>query len=69
MKYAERIFRPFQRLHGQDVYQGSGMGLAICRKIAERHRGRITVESRPDEGTVFKIRLPVYQKQKEKNYE
>lgn len=57
-KYLDRIFRPFQRLHGRDVYQGTGMGLTICKKIAERHHGKIIVKSAPGQGAVFKIILP-----------
>ncbi len=57
-KYLDRIFRPFQRLHGRDAYQGTGMGLAICKKIVERHHGEIIVHSAPGQGAVFKIILP-----------
>lgn len=62
MQYMDRIFRPFERLHGRGEYEGTGMGLAICRKIAERHGGAITAESRPGEGSTFIVRLPVRQK-------
>ncbi|MFM8320149.1 MAG: PAS domain S-box protein [Chloroflexota bacterium] len=55
---AEKIFQPFQRLVGRSEYDGSGMGLAICRKIVERHNGRLTASSRPGEGTRFIISLP-----------
>ena len=58
-KYFERIFSPFKRLHGRSQFEGTGMGLAICRRIAERHRGHIDVTSAPDEGTTFTIKLPV----------
>ena len=56
-KYLDRIFTPFQRLHSRSEYEGTGMGLAICRKIVERHRGEITAESAPGEGTRFIITL------------
>ena len=59
--YAERIFAPFQRLHGRGEYEGTGIGLAICRKIAEHHRGGITVRSAPGRGTSFIVSLPVGQ--------
>lgn len=55
---AERIFQPFVRLVGRSQYEGSGMGLAICRKIIERHGGEITARSVPDQGTTFVITLP-----------
>jgi signal transduction histidine kinase len=58
MAFAERIFQPFQRLHSPKDYPGNGMGLAICRKIVERHEGTIAVASRPGEGTVFTVVLP-----------
>ncbi len=58
-KYLDRIFTPFQRLHGRGVYGGTGMGLAICRRIVERHGGAITARSSPGAGSVFEIRLPV----------
>ena len=59
-QYLERIFQPFQRLHGMSQYEGSGMGLAICRKIVERHSGTITARSTPGKGTTFIIALPVH---------
>jgi signal transduction histidine kinase len=57
-KYAERIFRPFQRLHSSGEYKGSGMGLAICRKIVARHGGWIGATSAPGRGARFQITLP-----------
>jgi len=60
-KYLDRIFAVFQRLHGRGVYEGSGVGLAICRKIAERHGGEITARSAPGQGATFLVRLPVGQ--------
>ncbi|NVN88734.1 MAG: GAF domain-containing protein [Rhodopseudomonas sp.] len=52
-KYAEQIFEPFQRLHGPDEYEGSGIGLAICRKIVQRHGGSVGVETVPGIGSTF----------------
>ncbi len=60
-KYLSRIFRPFERLYGRTDYEGTGMGLAICRKIVERHRGSITAESVPGEGSTFIVALPAEQ--------
>jgi PAS domain S-box-containing protein len=57
-KYADRIFIMFQRLHAREAYPGSGMGLAICKKIVERHKGQLWVESKTGEGSTFYFALP-----------
>ncbi|MFC3229048.1 PAS domain S-box protein [Marinibaculum pumilum] len=56
--YAERIFKPFVRLHGHGAFEGTGMGLAICQKIVSRHNGSISADGRPGEGARFRITLP-----------
>jgi len=66
-KYLDRIFQPFQRLHGSDEYEGTGMGLAICRKIIERHSGSITAHSKPGQGATFVVSLPATQNIGESN--
>ncbi|BFM08523.1 sensor histidine kinase [Halioxenophilus aromaticivorans] len=57
-QYLEKIFTPFQRLHGRDRYEGNGIGLAICRRIVERHQGSIEIHSEPSLGSTFVITLP-----------
>jgi two-component system, LuxR family, sensor kinase FixL len=54
-KYSDRIFQPFQRLHGRSQFSGTGIGLAICQKIIDRHGGSIKVKSAPNKGSTFII--------------
>jgi signal transduction histidine kinase len=63
-KYLDLIFRPFQQLHGRGKYEGTGMGLALCRKIVGRHNGSITARSMPGQGSTFIVRLPSTQKER-----
>ncbi len=67
-RYLDRIFQVFQRLHGRHEYEGTGIGLAICKKIVERHGGLITARSQPELGAVFLIDLPVHHPQAEEKH-
>jgi light-regulated signal transduction histidine kinase (bacteriophytochrome) len=58
-KHLDRIFKPFERLHARSEYEGSGMGLAICKKIVDRHGGTLSARSRPGEGTRFILSFPI----------
>jgi len=66
-KYLDRIFKLFQRLHERGTYEGTGMGLAISRKIVERHHGTITARSTPGQGTTMLVTLPLHQPEEGEN--
>lgn len=59
-KYLDRIFKPFERLHGRSAYEGSGMGLALCQKIIQRHGGNLTAQGLKGQGAVFIVTLPEF---------
>ncbi|NOS70542.1 MAG: hypothetical protein HOP33_11500 [Verrucomicrobia bacterium] len=61
-QYLEKIFAVFQRLHGRQEYEGTGVGLAVCRRITDRHKGSITAQSKPGAGATFVVTLPLAQK-------
>jgi PAS domain S-box-containing protein len=63
--HAERIFKPFERLHSHGSFEGSGLGLAVCARIVERHGGRIRAEGRPGIGTTLVVTLPAARRRRE----
>ena len=64
-RYADRIFKPFERVHERSAYEGSGIGLPICKKIVNRHGGHISFENKPTNGVTFYITLPAKQNSRE----
>lgn len=58
-KYSKRIFVAFQRLHGREEFEGTGIGLAICKKVIDNHQGFVSVKSQPNEGATFIVSLPI----------
>jgi len=60
-KYLDKMFAVFQRLHGRSEYEGTGIGLAVCRRIVDRHHGNIIARSTPGQGATFLITLPLHQ--------
>jgi len=66
-KYVDKIFQPFQRLHGRGEYPGTGIGLAICKKIVERHSGILRAESTPGKGSIFIVDLPAKPQEKRRS--
>jgi PAS domain S-box-containing protein len=65
-KYLEKMFAVFQRLHGRSEYEGTGVGLAVCRRITDRHHGTITAKSQPGRGAAFIVTLPTNQSREER---
>jgi light-regulated signal transduction histidine kinase (bacteriophytochrome) len=59
--YADQVFEMFRRLHVSSEFEGTGIGLALCKKIVEKHHGFITAQSKLNEGTTFSVSLPVHQ--------
>ena len=68
-KYCDRIFNVFQRLHGRNSYEGTGIGLSIYQKIVDRHGGEITAKSKPDCGAKFIVTLPILQSNGDASHE
>lgn len=58
-KYVDRIFNLFQWLHGRNEFAGTGIGLAVCKKVVDNHGGYLTAHSQPDQGAMLRVYLPV----------
>jgi len=63
-QHIEKIFQPFERLHGITTYEGTGIGLTICNKIVSRHGGKIGVKRKPTDGVIFHFTLPKIQQKR-----